>query len=303
MRTANPPRRSRSSAGAGGPGSQFVEEGTGAPFKLAGRTKTTGEQYMTGALLVKGPGDAEPVRFSAKLTDDKKYPPDLEFKEDKGSRSIKAGQNKGAENKADPLNAMLVPSTATVAVALLLNFMLIAVWVVAFWPILRFSFGHALMFTAVLAIITMVALMPILFKQNRTPKPPAAAPTASCGSPKLTRRRATRPPAHPARGRRVPPAPARTRRPRPRCSGSTPRRLRAAPPAARPPSRARNRRPDHRGDPRAASGSVSLRYGSSHDRPPSRRTTRPANRSYAHRHDTGLPGMRKRKSGGEGVKG
>jgi hypothetical protein len=143
----------------------FLEGGTGAKFEPRGRTPT-GAQYMTGALLVKGPNDAQPVRYNAKLNEDKTYPPELRFEEEKGPRYIKVGE----------LGALYVPSTATVAVALLLNFLLIVVWVAALWPIMRFSLGHALMFTAVLAVVTMLGLMPILFKPNRAPKPPP--PTA-----------------------------------------------------------------------------------------------------------------------------
>jgi hypothetical protein len=146
----------------------FLEVKTGDRFELTGRNRE-GAQYMTGALLVKGPNDAQPVRYNARLNEDKTYQKGDEgvrFLEEKGPRYIKAGE----------LGALYVPSTSTVAVALLLNFLLIVVWVVAFWPIMRFSLGHSLMFTAVLAVITMLGLMPILFKPNRTPKPPP--PTA-----------------------------------------------------------------------------------------------------------------------------
>jgi hypothetical protein len=160
---------------AAGKGTQFLENGTGAAFEMAGST-SSGGQYMTGAIRVKGPSDPEPVRYNAKLKEDKTYSPERRFEEDKGSRYVEANQ----------LGTLFVPSTGTVVVALLLNFLLVVVWVVAFWPILRFSLGHALMFTAVLAVVTMLALMPVLFKQNREPKPPAspggAAPAARAHS-------------------------------------------------------------------------------------------------------------------------
>jgi hypothetical protein len=148
----------------------FQDAKTGGRFELTGRAPD-GAQYMTGALLVKGPGDAQPARYNARLNEDKTYQKGDEgvrFIEEKGSRYIKAGE----------LGALYVPSTATIAVALLLNFLLLVVWVVAFWPIMRFSLGHSLMFTAVLAVITLLGLMPILFKPNRAPKPPPTPPTA-----------------------------------------------------------------------------------------------------------------------------
>lgn len=153
----------------------FVEEKTGAPFELRGYAEGGSGQYMVGAIRVKGPNDAEPVRYNAKLKDDKSYPLELRFEEEKGSRYVPAIQ------KNNHVGALHVPSAATVFVALLLNFLLVAVWVVAFWPIMRFSLGHSLMFTAVLAVVVMLALMPVLFKQNRVPPPlaPATHPPAS----------------------------------------------------------------------------------------------------------------------------
>jgi hypothetical protein len=147
----------------------FAEEGTGAAFELRGYIG--GTQYMVGAIRVKGPDDPEPVRYNANLKEDKTYPPEVRFEAEKGSRYVKANQ----------FGTLYVPSTGTVIVALLLNFLLLVVWVVAFWPVLRFSLGHALMFTAILAVVTMLALMPVLFKPNRAPKPPASpgnTPTA-----------------------------------------------------------------------------------------------------------------------------
>jgi len=159
-------------------GGAFLEDGTGAPFDKRGVTPAGG-QYMVGAIRVKGPDDAEPVRYNATFKDGpgaqyKTYTPELKFVEEKGSRYVEVNQ----------LGTLYVPSTATVAVALMLNAGLLLVWIVAWWAALRFSLGHALMFSAVLAAITMLALMPVLFKPNRVPKPatPAqqAAPSTSC---------------------------------------------------------------------------------------------------------------------------
>ena len=156
----------------GGKG-QFLEEGTGLPFSRTGST-SGGTSYATGAILVKGPEDAAPVRYNATMkenpnTKTKAYTPELKFEEEKGSRYV----------SADSMGTLYVPSTGTVVGALALNFMLVVAWLVAFWPILRFSLSHALIFTAALAIITMMAIMPLLFKQNRVSKPAPGAPPAA----------------------------------------------------------------------------------------------------------------------------
>lgn len=154
---------------AGGRGSQFLEEGTGSKFELHGSTPG-GAQYMTGAIRVKGPDDPAPVRYNALLRPDKpktnpEYTPDRRFVEENGSRYVEAHQ----------LGTLFVPSSGTIAISLLLNFALVVVWLAAFWPILRFSLAHALIFAGSLALLTMVAVMPVLFKQNRAPKTAAPA--------------------------------------------------------------------------------------------------------------------------------
>lgn len=156
----------------GGKGGQFVEDGTGNKFEMSGST-SSGGQYMTGAIRVKGPNDPEPVRYNAVLKEEpntkrKTYTQDRRFVEDKGSRYVEAHQ----------LGTLFIPSTGTIVISLLLNFLLLVVWLAACWPILRFSLTHALIFTAALTAVTMLAVLPVLFKQNRIPKaapPPPAA--------------------------------------------------------------------------------------------------------------------------------
>ena len=161
---------------AGGKGTTFVEEGTGEPFKMQGTT-TSGAQYMTGALRVKGPGDPEPVRYNAALKEGapKENPSyasqDRRFVEANGSRYV----------EAHLLGTLFVPSTGTVAGALALNFTLFAVWFIAFWPVLRFSVSHALIFAGAFGLLTMLTVMPVLFTQSRAKEPAAAAARAeSC---------------------------------------------------------------------------------------------------------------------------
>jgi hypothetical protein len=127
---------------------------------------------MTGAILVKTDSDPQPVRYNATVKDGphgkgKVYTQDAKFVEEKGSRFVEAHK----------LGTLVVPSTATVVVSLLLNFALLVVWLAAFWLVLRFSLGHALLFAGVMGLITLIAIMPVLFKQNRlpnVPKSPAA---------------------------------------------------------------------------------------------------------------------------------
>lgn len=159
----------------GGTALQFAAEGTGEKFELRG-SSAAGGQFMTGAIRVKGPTDPEPVRYNAALVESaaaktKTYAKDRKFVEEKGSRYVEAAQP----------GTLFVPSTGAVVTALLINFGLLVVWVVALWPVLKFTFAHALLLAGSMAVVTMLALMPVLFKQGRavvpmSDPPPAAAP-------------------------------------------------------------------------------------------------------------------------------
>lgn len=167
-------------------GTQFLREGTGEPFVLNGSDNSG--SFMTGALRVKGPEDPAPVRYNASVKESaggksKSYTPDRKFTEENGSRYVEAVQ----------LGTLFVPSTSTVAISLLLNFVLLMLWLVVTWPVLRYSFGHALGLTVVGTLVTMLVLMPLLFRFNRAgpkPAPAPAAPAASAlivpGAPKMT---------------------------------------------------------------------------------------------------------------------
>jgi hypothetical protein len=146
----------------GGKAAAFVEEGTGKPFAL------NSPESMTAALVVKT--DGAPTRFKADLKKDDRggvtYTNERRFTEENGSRYV----------RGDQLGVLYVPSTGVVFAALLLNFLLFAVWFAAFWPVLRFTWGHALGFAAVFGLVTMLLVMPLLFKPNRLANaPPAAA--------------------------------------------------------------------------------------------------------------------------------
>lgn len=148
---------------------KFAEEGSGAPFTMIGNAD--GAAYMTGAILVAGPGEKDLVRYNATLKDDprtkeKVYAERTRFVEEKGSRYVEA-------EKENQMGKLFVPSTGTVVGALALNVALFVVWLVAMWPVMRFSFAHALMFAAAFGLLTMLGAMPLLFKPNREAKPPS----------------------------------------------------------------------------------------------------------------------------------
>lgn len=119
---------------------------------------------MTGAMIVKLPGTGTPIRFDADLKQDPRmgmvYANDeRRFTEAGGSRFV-LGTHPGV---------MFVPSTGAVVLAILINIVHFAVWMIAFWLILRFAFWHAFGFTIICGIATMLIVMPLLFKPHRSP--------------------------------------------------------------------------------------------------------------------------------------
>ena len=157
----------------GGKTGAFVEEGTGEPFQLSGTPKTGGLAILTVRMDV--PVDGQPVKFkmdvardrrSGKPSDPPVYTDDKRFTEEGGSRYI----------RGDQPGTMFVPSSSMVALALLVNLLHFVAWFVAFWVIMQFRWGHALGFAAALGLVTMLLIMPLLFKQVR--KPAATAPPA-----------------------------------------------------------------------------------------------------------------------------
>ncbi len=156
--------------GVGAKSDRFFEEGTDTPFQLSSTTKA-GESYMTAAIRLKPDPAADPIRLDAQLKEDKRsqaktYTPDRRFVEEKGSRYV----------QADQLGVLYVPSTGTVILALLLNVLHFLVWYAAFWPILQFTRGHAFALTTLFGLVTMMLVMPLLFKPNRVQAPVVEAP-------------------------------------------------------------------------------------------------------------------------------
>lgn len=140
---------------AGNKTAPFVDD-TGKPFHLQeGGT-------MTAALIVKVTDAANPVRFNADMKQDPRIGPiyatdEKRFTEASGSRYISGVQ----------LGVLYIPSTGAIFLALFVNFMLFVVWLAAFWPILRFTFGHSLVLMMAFGFTTMLLIMPLLFKPNR----------------------------------------------------------------------------------------------------------------------------------------
>jgi hypothetical protein len=150
----------------GGRTAPFVEAADPSrPFTL-----TTADYVTTGLEVKEGDGK---TRFDDELDAGGKYKhaANKVFRDGKGRR-IEFGQS----NTPSPIVAK---STGAQIGALLLNAGVFVVWFVVFWPVMRFTLGHALGLAAVFGAVTMLLLMPMLFDTNRVSHqaPPAAVET------------------------------------------------------------------------------------------------------------------------------
>lgn len=149
----------------GGTTAPYVEPETQQPFRL------TTADYVTVALDVKV-GETT-TRFDAELDDKGKYK-SLNNKvfTAKDRRFIEFGQT-------NTPSLIFAPSRGAFFAALALNALNFILWFAVFWPVLRFSFGHAIGLAFVFGGVTMLLLMPLLFDKNQvrasTPPAPAAA--------------------------------------------------------------------------------------------------------------------------------
>lgn len=151
----------------------YIEEGSGKPFQLSGSFPPDNLEMQTVAVVVKGE-DGTPVRFNATLDKDARtggliYPRDenrRRFVEEKGSRYIPYAE---LEHGNGAVNAS---NTSVIVAALLLNVLLFVVWLAAFWPLLRFHLWHGVGLALAFGLITMLLVMPLLFKGHRA-KPAA----------------------------------------------------------------------------------------------------------------------------------
>lgn len=139
---------------------KFVD-GAGKEFKLA----DAGGGYITVAMNVTD-ADGKKARFDAEMRDEprvgKVYSTDNKiFKEQGGSRFLEGVKP----------HKVFAPSTGALVVAVALNILMFLAWFIAFWPILQYLTGHAVGLAFVFGLITMVVLMPLLFKLNKPPPP------------------------------------------------------------------------------------------------------------------------------------
>lgn len=159
----------------GGKSSRFADDKAGKDFVLSDGGS------LTAAVVLKPDGAADPVRFDAVFHDDprmgKTYPAkgkeERRFAEAKGNRYV----------MLDQPGVLYVPTTGAVVAALFLNFLLFAVWFAAFWPVLRFGAGFAFLLALAFGLLTMFAVMPVLFKPGRAAPPPEAADTSASRTP------------------------------------------------------------------------------------------------------------------------
>src|SRR6516162_6798391 len=122
---------------------------------------------MTAALVTTPDAGGPPVRFDAELKTGGAGMPEYT----KERRFVDAPT--GRYVKMDQPGTVFVPSSTTVALALLINAGQFVAWFLALWLVLRFAWTHALVITVAFGLVTMLILMPLLFKPNRTPKTPA----------------------------------------------------------------------------------------------------------------------------------
>jgi hypothetical protein len=140
-------------------GAEFVE--TGDPTQ---KYQLNTASYMTIAVVVPEAGGAK-TRFDAEL--------------DSRGQAYKSGAEKVYREKGSKRyvelglpSTIYSPSTTAALLALLLNFLHFALWFAVLWPVMRYGSGAALGGAAALGLVTMLAVMPLLFNSNR---PPATA--------------------------------------------------------------------------------------------------------------------------------
>ncbi len=149
-----------------GTNAEFIDERTGKPFALSGVFPPDNAELTTIAIIIPDQ-DGNAVRYLATMdtnpnTGEMTYPRDVEarrFVREKDDDYVRPAQ----------LGVVYVPRTVFWALAL--NLVHYFVWFAAFWLLLRFTWPHALLFTIIFGIVTMLLFMPLLFKPNRVPRP------------------------------------------------------------------------------------------------------------------------------------
>lgn len=124
--------------------------------------------FMTVAVLLPEPGGGTKTRFDAAL--------------DPKGQSYLAGSEKVFQEKGgrryvevDAPALVYAPSRWAALGALALNLAHFGLWFLVLWPVMRYEPGPALGGAVVFGLVTMLAVMPLLFNSNR---PPAAGVVA-----------------------------------------------------------------------------------------------------------------------------
>lgn len=136
---------------------------------------------MVVALMMKGKGDEQPVRFNATLVekDDGKGGKKLEFPRE-GLRYV---EEKGRRYVAEESPGQIYRPKSGVFVAnLILNLVHAVLWVLAFWLGMRFTLGHAIGFGLATWGFFMVVVQPMLLDRTR-PKETKVATVAAVDRP------------------------------------------------------------------------------------------------------------------------
>ena len=143
---------------------EFRSELDKSPFRV------NTSDYITVAFLVKEEGKTEATRFDAVLESDLLYDSKLEkktFREKGGPRFI----------EDDGIGTIVAPSGGVIFLALLINLLLIVVWFVVFWLVMKFTWPHALGLAVVLGVVIILIAMPLIFNLNKPLRTPGTFAT------------------------------------------------------------------------------------------------------------------------------
>ena len=132
--------------------------------------KITSSDHMITAIEIKD-DNAPPVKYDAVLEKGAFTPEKYRFKEVGGGRTIEMNN----PQNPDEAVTMTLPSDGVVFLALLLNGLHLVVWVVAFWPVMRFALWHGVGLAVAFCLATTILIMPLLFQVNAVPKQPVPA--------------------------------------------------------------------------------------------------------------------------------
>ena len=122
--------------------------------------RTNSSDYITVSLDVKD-ATGKVARFDAKMDALGNY----DLPSGRTPRFVEAGGKRFVE--ADNPSLVFAPSTSALIGALVLNFANFAIWVVAFWPCMRFTLGHSIVGAIGFGSLMMLFLVPLLFEKNQ----------------------------------------------------------------------------------------------------------------------------------------